>query len=60
MILTIDTCTAAVYVFIFFFCLSLPTLYRYLAGDLRNVILSFLGTTDTSTLNLSSSDPKFK
>jgi len=44
MILTIDTCTAAV----------------YLAGDLRNVALSFLGTTDTRALNLSSSDPKFK
>jgi eukaryotic translation initiation factor 2C len=44
MILTIDTCTAAV----------------YLAGDLRNVALSFLGTTDTRALNLSSNDPKFK
>jgi eukaryotic translation initiation factor 2C len=38
----------------------LPTLYRYLAGDLRNVALSFLGTTDTRALNLSSNDPKFK
>jgi hypothetical protein len=31
-----------------------------LAGDLRNVALSFLGTTDARALNLSSSDPKFK
>jgi eukaryotic translation initiation factor 2C len=44
MILTIDTCTAAV----------------YLGGDLRNVALSFLGTTDTRALNLASSDPRFK
>ena len=35
--------------------------YRYLAGDLRNVALSFLGTSDTRALNnLSSSDPRFK
>ena len=61
MILTIDTCTAAVYVSCFIPCyLSPTTLYRYLAGDLRNVALSFLGTTDTRALNLSSSDPKFK
>ena len=33
---------------------------RYLAGDLRNVALSFLQTTDTRSLNLSSHDPKFK
>ncbi|KAF8811942.1 argonaute-like protein [Phlegmacium glaucopus] len=44
MILTIDTCTAAV----------------YLSGDLRNVALSFLGVTDIRALNLTSSDPKFK
>lgn len=44
MILTIDTCTAAV----------------YLAGDLRNVALSFLGMTDTRALQLSSNDPRFK
>jgi len=44
MILTIDTCTAAV----------------YLAGDLCNVALSFLGATDIRALNLSSSDPKFR
>jgi eukaryotic translation initiation factor 2C len=31
-----------------------------LAGDLRNVALSFLATTDTRALNLSASDPKFK
>lgn len=47
----------------FLFYLFYPSLfivYRYLAGDLRNVALSFLGTTDTRALNLSSSDPKFK
>lgn len=61
MILTIDTCTAAVYVSCFILCYLLPTtLFRYLAGDLRNVALSFLGTTDTRALNLSPSDPKFK
>ena len=60
MILTIDTCTAAVYVsFLYLFCL-LPTLYRYLAGDLLNVALSFLGVKDTRALCLSSNDPKFK
>ena len=30
----------------------MPMLYRYSAGDLRNVALSFLGATDTRTLNL--------
>ena len=44
MILTIDTCTAAVYVPLPFllFCYLSTTLYRYLAqaGDLRNVVLS--------------------
>jgi eukaryotic translation initiation factor 2C len=44
MILTIDTCTAAI----------------YLAGDLRNVALSFFGTADTRALNLPSKDPRFK
>ena len=38
----------------------LPSHYRYSAGDLRNVALSFLGVTDTRALNLSSNDPKFK
>src|SRR5271155_2199386 len=33
---------------------------RYLAGDLRNVALSFLGTTDTRALNFPSNDPRFK
>ena len=32
--------------------LFMPMLYRCLAGDLCNVALSFLGTTDTRTLNL--------
>ena len=60
MILTIDTCTAAVYVsFSILRDLSL-ILIRYLAGDLRNVALSFLGTTDIRALNLSSKDQKFK
>lgn len=41
MIITIDTCTATVYVFIFITCyLPSTTLYRYLAADLRNVALS--------------------
>jgi hypothetical protein len=43
-ILTITTCTAA----------------AYLAEDLCNIPLSFLSTTDTRTVNLSSSDPKYK
>src|SRR5271155_2275576 len=33
---------------------------RYLAGDLRNVALSFLGITDTRALNFPSNDPRFK
>jgi hypothetical protein len=37
------------------------TLYKYfLAGDLRNVALSFLSAANGCALNLSSSDPKFK
>ena len=32
--------------------LFMPMLYRCLAGDLCNVVLSFLGTTDTRTFNL--------
>ena len=36
------------------------TIIRYMAGDLRNVALSFLGMTDTRSLNLSSNDPKFR
>jgi len=47
MILTIDTCTAAVYVLSFITRDLSFTEIRYLAGDLRNVALSFLGTTDT-------------
>jgi hypothetical protein len=35
-------------------------LYSYLAGDLRNVAQSFLGTADAHALNLASSDLKFK
>ena len=31
-----------------------------MAGDLRNVALSFLGATDARSLQLSSGDPKFK
>jgi hypothetical protein len=38
----------------------MSTLYRYLAGDLRNVAMSFLGAADGRALNLSSGDPKFK
>jgi hypothetical protein len=33
--------------FLLFHYLLLSALYRYLAGDLRNVALSFLGTTNT-------------
>jgi len=44
-----------------FIFLDMPlTVIRYLAGDLRNVALSFLGTTDIRALNLSSSDPKYR
>ena len=62
MILTIDTCTAAVYVTHLFFLsrYSLPTFYRYLAGNLIGVALSFLGQSDARALNLTSTDPKFK
>jgi hypothetical protein len=59
MILTIDTCTAAVYVFPFITRDLSLTVIRYLASDLRNVA-SFLGTTDTRALNLTSNDPRFK
>ena len=65
-VLTIDTCGAAVMVYIslFFFSLSLllfvPALYSYLAGNLVGVALSFLGASDMHALNLSSNDPKFK
>jgi len=38
----------------------LLTIYRYMAGDLCNITLSFLGTSDMRALNLSSSDPRFK
>ena len=53
MSLTTDTCTTAVYIFLFFFW-SLVIYcqhYRYLASDLRNVVLFFLGTSDTRALN---------
>ena len=60
MILTIDTCTAAVYIPSSILRDLSLILIRYLAGDLRNVALSFLGTTDIRALNLSSKDQKFK
>lgn len=40
--------------------LLLSTLYRHLAGDLRNIMLSFLGTTNTHALNLSSNNLNLK
>ena len=64
MILTIDTCSAPVYVSFLSLSLSLslfiPTLYSYLAGNLVGVALSFLGASDARALNLLSNDPKFK
>ena len=60
MIFTIDTCTAAVYVLLFITRDLSFTEIRYLASDLCNVALSFLGTTDTCALNLSSNNPRSK
>jgi eukaryotic translation initiation factor 2C len=60
MILTIDTCMAAVYVFNFFPAYLLLTFTRYRAGDLCNVALMFLGETDISVLKMPSSDLRFK
>ena len=42
--------------FLLFRCL-IPILYRCLAGDLRNLALSFIAATNTHALNLSSNDP---
>ena len=48
------------YVLIFTPCDISLTFIRCLTGDLCNVALSFLGTTDIHALNLSPSDSKFK
>ena len=54
-----DTKVPLQYVFKIFIWTFYPLLsfVRHLTDDLRNVALSFLGTIDTRTLNLSSSDP---
>ena len=54
-----DTKVPLRYVFKIFIWTFYPLLsfVRHLTDDLRNVALSFLGTIDTRTLNLSSSDP---